>query len=86
MYTLAQDSLSLAFMQWLLVKTAMNGRSWLLAGRNHFSLECPWWVRRVVYLAMSECLRMVCTMGFVHTMLRDEESHFKLSSTQAYGG
>lgn len=41
-------------------------------------------MRLAVYLAMSESLSMVCTMGCVHTRLRDGESHIKMGSPCAY--
>ncbi len=42
------------------------------------------WVRRAVYFSMSASTSTVCTIGCVHTMLRDRESHIKMGSPGAY--
>jgi len=41
-------------------------------------------VRRAGYLARSGSLSMVCTMGYVHTILRDARTQFKMGLLGAY--
>ena len=76
----------MAFMPWLLAKAAIDASGCWQAATNP---ALNWrvyvrWVRRVEYLVVSGSLSMVCTMGCVHTILRDGRDQFKMGSPGAY--